>query len=151
MSARELKGHVRMLRAERRCKLRNHGECGRDCRERDMPGQPMLCGPDFLAHSPRIAHDPAGPFEDALTFRRQTQESRAAPDQHNAELLFELLDGRRERRLGDVALLGRAAKMLLFGQSNEHFQLLDHERVRIGHAARNKFGSRSATDFRVQA
>ena len=50
----------------------------------------------------------------------------AALDDRRAELLLELADRRRQRRLRDVAGLGRAAEMLLAGERHEIFELPDH-------------------------
>ncbi len=64
-----------------------------------------------------------GPFENALALRRQADIALAALDDGNAELLLELADAARQRRLGDAAGLGGAGEMLLAGQRREILQL----------------------------
>jgi hypothetical protein len=92
----------------------------------DVPGQPVLERADFLTHGARIADDAARPFEDALALRREAVEARAALDEQHAERVFELLDAGGKRGLGDAAGFGGAAEMLLAGEREEEFQLVDH-------------------------
>ena len=121
-----------MFLAERRGQPRHHGERRRDRRDADVAGQPVPRGAHLLAHGAGVADDAARPFEHLLALRRQPLEARAALHQHDAELVLQLLDRRRQRRLGDAALLGRAAEMLLLGQRDEEFQLVDHGRTLTG-------------------
>jgi hypothetical protein len=52
-------------------------------------------------------------------------ESRATLHQHDPKLVLELLDTGGKRRLTDVAGLGRAPEMLLAGERNDEFKLVD--------------------------
>ena len=49
--------------------------------------------------------------------------------QQHAQLLLELLDAGRQRRLGDAAGLRRAAEMLLARQRQKEFELVDHRNI----------------------
>ena len=73
-----------------------------------------------------VAGDALGPRQHLFAFRRQALEARTAQHQHDPELVLELLDGRRQRRLGDAALVGGAAEMLMPGERDEEFELVDH-------------------------
>jgi hypothetical protein len=57
---------------------------------------------------------------------RRRPDRRAALNQQHAELVLELLQRRRERRLGDAEFLGRLAEMPGAGQRDEEFELVDH-------------------------
>ena len=105
---------------------RHHGQRGRDRGDADMAGKPVPRRAHLLVHGAGIADDAARPFQHPLAFRRQPLEARAALDQHDAELVLQLLDRGRKRRLGDAAALGRPAEMLLLGERDEEFQLVDH-------------------------
>ena len=58
--------------------------------------------------------------------RGQADEALAALDERRAELLLELLDRRRQRRLRDAASRGRAPKMLFAGERDEVGELSEH-------------------------
>jgi hypothetical protein len=61
-----------------------------------------------------------------VDLRRESLKAGAALHQHDAELVFQLLDGGRQSRLRDAEIFGGAAKMLRARQSNEEFELVDH-------------------------
>lgn len=63
--------------------------------------------------------------EHHLALPGQPLETPAALDDHHAELLFELDDRGRKRRLRDVAGFGRLAEMLLAGERVEIDELAD--------------------------
>ena len=92
---------------------------------RSRPVRPWRSALISCAHRARVADDAARPVEHALAFRREALEARAAVDQQHAHRLLELLDSGRQRRLGDAAGLGGAAEMLLAGQRQEEFELID--------------------------
>jgi hypothetical protein len=122
-------GYVRMAGPVRRRQRRHHGEGGRHGGDLDVTGGALLEGPNLLLHRPGIADDTARPVKHALALRREAEEARAAMDEQNAERVFELLDSRRKRRLRHAARFGGAAEMLLAGESDQIFQLVDHART----------------------
>ena len=117
---------------KRRRQPRHHGQRRRDGGNADAAGQAVARRAHLLAHGAGVADDAARPDQHLLALRRQPLEARAAQHQHDAELVFKLLDRRRQRRLGDAARLRRAPEMLLLGQSDEEFQLVDHGRTLTG-------------------
>src|SRR5665213_3034614 len=81
----------------------------------------------FLAHGAGVADDAARPVEHAFAFRREALEARAAVDQQHAETVFDLLHPSREGWLGDAAGLGGPPEMLFPRQSEQKFELIDHD------------------------
>jgi hypothetical protein len=59
-----------------------------------------------------------------LALGRETDKARAALDQENAQLGFELFDASRQGRLGHATRLSGAAEMALPGQGHQVFQLI---------------------------
>jgi hypothetical protein len=82
----------------------------------------------LLAHGAGVADDAPRPFKHALALGRQSLEPRAALHQRHTQLILQLLDRRRQRRLGDAALLRGMAEMAFAGENNEEFKLVDHGR-----------------------
>ncbi len=122
------KRHARVLFAERRGQPWHHGERGRNRRDADVAGKAVPRGAHLFLHGARVAGDAPRPDQHLLAFRRQPLEARTALDQHDAQRLLELLDRRRQRRLGDAELLGSPAEMLLPCEFDEEFELVDHGR-----------------------
>ena len=71
-----------------------------------------------------------GVLQRELALRRQADEAMAALDDRRAEILLELADRRRERRLRDVTGFRRPAEMLFARQRDEIFELPQHHEAR---------------------
>jgi len=69
----------------------------------------------------RLAH-----FQHALAFRREAKESGAAADKHGAQLVLQLLDSLRERRLGYATSLSGLTEVLLACDGDQVIEFLDH-------------------------
>ena len=96
-------------------------------REAQVPGEPLAGEPHLFAQPPGVADDLAGPVQRALALRGEPAIARAAAHELHAELLFELLDAGRQRRLGQAEARGGAAEVLLSGERDEHFELGQHD------------------------
>src|ERR1700732_3579788 len=94
-----------------------------------MPGERGLGRMNVLAHRARVADDAPCPFEHALAFRRQSVKARAAIDEQHPQRIFELLDARRQGRLGHPAAFRGAAKIAFPRQRYQEFELVDHGAV----------------------
>ena len=91
-----------------------------------MSDQSALERVHLLTHRPAVRDDAARPFEHALALGGEALKPRAALHQHHPELILELLDAGGKRGLADVAHLGGAAEVLLAGERNDEFKLVDH-------------------------
>ena len=118
--------YIRVLCAKRRGDRRHHRQRSRDHGDAQPAGKAMLEGVDFLPHCACVTDDAARPFEYAFALGGKILEARAAIDQQHAHLLLDLLDARRQRRLGHAAGLGGPAEMLFAGQRQQKFELVDH-------------------------
>ncbi len=106
------------IRPERRKDAEPHGAGFRILRApRDLPD--LL---DLVEHFARALRDLAADFG-------QQHLARRALDQRDAELVLELANLRRQRRLADEARLGRAAEMLVFGQRNQISEVTEIHRL----------------------
>jgi hypothetical protein len=72
-----------------------------------------------------VVEDDVGPFEDALAVPGQSVEALATLDDRHTELLLELTDSARERRLRHVTGLRGAGEVLLAGERHQILQLAD--------------------------
>ena len=115
-----------MLVAKRRGQPRHHGERGRDRRDADAAGKAVARRAHLLAHGARVADDAPRPSEHLLAFRRQPLEARAALTSMTPSVSSSCLIAGRQRRLRHAAFLGRPAEMLLLGERDEEFELVDH-------------------------
>ncbi len=95
---------------------------------RRRPVKTVTQGIDLLAHGAGVADNAARPVEHALPLGGEALKARAAVDQQHAHLLLDLLDARRERRLGDAAGLGGAAEVPFPRQRQDEFELVEHVR-----------------------
>ena len=86
----------------------------------------MARGAHFLAHRASVADNSARPGKHLLSLGGQPLKARTAMHQHHAELVLQLLDRGRQRGLGNAQSLSRPSEMLLLGERNEEFQLVDH-------------------------
>ncbi|EGE56132.1 hypothetical protein RHECNPAF_7500102 [Rhizobium etli CNPAF512] len=111
---------------------RKHGEGRRNGGETNVAGKTAPRRAHFLSHGAGIADDAPRPLEHALPLRRQPLKPRPALHEHDAELILQLADGGRERRLRNPAFLRSAAEMLFIGKGDEEFQLVDHPVSRPG-------------------
>src|SRR5215475_8698295 len=93
---------------------RRHRQSRRDDAERQAADQRALgvaqLG-DFLLQGTPVVEDGVRPFEHPLALWRKPVKTLAALDDRHAQLLFELAYAARQRRLRDVAGLGRAREV----------------------------------------
>ncbi len=104
----------------------DHGERGLNCGDAQAAAQTMLERVDLFAHGAGIADDAACPFKDPFAFRREILKTGAAIDEQNAETILQLLDARRECRLGHATSLGGPAEMALARQRQQELEFVDH-------------------------
>ena len=98
---------------------------------RSRPRNALVDLLDAAAQVLGLGEHALGVLERELALRRQADEAMAALDDRRAKLLLELADRRRQRRLGDVAGLRRAAEMLFARQRDEIFELPEHHGARL--------------------
>ena len=72
-----------------------------------------------------VVEDCVGPLENAFAIGGQPVETLTTLHNRNAQLLLELADAPRQRRLADVARLSRPGEVLLPGQGDEILELSD--------------------------
>ncbi len=109
-----------------RGQLRDHRQRGRDRGDAQLAAQAAAQRLDLVAHGAAVADDAPRPFEHPFAFGREALEPRAAVDQQDAHLLFELLDPGRQGRLGHPARLGGMAEMLFSREGEDIFELVEH-------------------------
>jgi hypothetical protein len=89
---------------------------------------------DLAQHAARALRDLAADFGEQHLARR-------ALDEGDAELVFELLDLRRQRRLADETRLGGVAEVLVLGEGDEVTQIAQVH-MGIGAGYRTQFNDR---------
>ncbi len=89
-------------------------------------GQALVDLLETAAQVLRLGENAVSVVENEPSLRRQADEVMAALDDRRAETLFELPDRRRKRRLRHMAGLRGLAEMLLAGERNQIFELLQH-------------------------
>ena len=104
----------------------SHGQHRWNGRDAQMARKPALVQIDVLLHRAYAGNDLTRPAEDALAFFGEAQEARAAPDQHDAQRILKLPYAGRKRRLGDAAVLRRAAEMFFLCKGDQKLKLVDH-------------------------
>ena len=119
-----------MLGAVGRGEHGGHGERGRDGGDPDMADQAALEGVDILAHGAGVADDAPRPFEHALSLGSEPAKARPALHQHHPERVLQRFDAGGQSRLAHPADLGGAAKVLLAGERDDEFKLVDHGGLR---------------------
>ena len=91
---------------------------------------------DLLEAAPQVLgfrQDAVGVVEHEPALRGQADKPVAALDDRRPEIVLEQAYRRRQRRLRDVAGLGRASEMLFPGQRGQIFELPQHHGVPHGH------------------
>ena len=81
--------------------------------------QLVLAGLGQLANALRLFQDLLGLGNDAFAHGREAHGAFAAFENQHTEFVFKLLHAHRQRRLADVAALGRVAEVLLLGEGND--------------------------------
>ena len=84
-----------------------------------MPDSGSWAWRAMLADVVGLAEDHPGPLHDLLAGVGEQDVARAALDERDAELLLQLLDLRRQRRLADEARLGRPAEVAVVGHGDQ--------------------------------
>jgi hypothetical protein len=82
---------------------------------------------DILAHGSRIANNPARPFQDPFTLRREAVEARAALHEQYAKHILEKFYSARQCRLADAASHGGPAEVTFTRQRKDEFEPIDHQ------------------------
>jgi len=108
---------------------RHHRERGRDSGDAKSACEAVTQRVDLFAHVAGVADDAARPVQHAFTLWREALEARAAQHQQHAHLFLDLLNPRRQGRLGDAAGLGGAAEVFLARQRQQEFELVDHKNL----------------------
>src|SRR3546814_1757483 len=72
-----------------------------------------------------VGQDLARPGEELLALRREPGEAMASRHERYAEILLKFADRRRQGRLGDMAGIGGAGEMPLFGERHEIGEMAD--------------------------
>ena len=93
-----------------------------DHAEPQRPGQRILVLLGQFLDGGRLLEHPFGLGNDLRAERRDRHFGAAAFEQHDAEFVFEFLDGHRQGRLGNVARLGGMAEMSRTRDGNDIFQ-----------------------------
>ena len=96
----------------------------RDHAEPQLAGERLAGGADDVGKLLRLAQDPLRLGGDLDAERGEADHPPGALDQGHADLRFELLDPRRQRRLGDEAGVGGAAEMAVILQRHQILELL---------------------------
>ena len=124
-------GDAGKARVERPGQLRDDRQRRRDRADPQPPGQALVDLLEAAAQILRLREDAMRVFEREPALRRQADEAMAALDDRRAEILLEQADRRRQRRLRDMAGLGRAAEMLFPRQRDKIFELTQHHRAAL--------------------
>ena len=117
---------------KRRGDERHHGERRRDDTHPQAAGETTAALAHVLSEGLHVGEDALCPGEDALPFGGQAAEALAAFDDEDAEGILEVLDARRQRRLGHVARRGRAGEVFLPREGRQILQVLDQRRSGVG-------------------
>jgi hypothetical protein len=99
------------------------GRDGRDQPDAQLAAQRIAAGAGQLADVVGFPADAAGTLDNQPAGLGQRNLPRLALEQLHAEVLLELLDLCRQRRLAYVAALGRLAEMAAFGQGHQVLQV----------------------------
>ena len=97
--------------------------------------------PDLL----RLLEHPLRLLDDAPADGRHRDLALAAFEEHRAELVLELLDGHRQRRLADEAALGRPAEAPLVGDRDDVAKLVQRHRWNCWPRSRRNAAKSSAS------
>ena len=108
-----------------RGEARDHGQRRRDDADGDPAAQRLAGTQQLLLERVAVGEDPLGPGQHPLALRGQALEPVAALDHEHAQVLLEMAQARRERRLRHPARLRRAGEMPLAGESHEIAELAD--------------------------
>jgi hypothetical protein len=119
------KSHGRMFDAKGSGERRDDRKCSGDRGHAHAPGQPVPQGAYFLTHGARVAYNAARPIKYALPLRREALKARAAFHEENCQRFLKLLQPSRQCRLRHPAALRCASEMLLVGQSQQKFELIE--------------------------
>jgi len=116
----DIQRHLRcdavQLRDQVREQVRADGVDGADFQR---SGQLVLTGLCQLANALRLFQDFLGLGNNAFTHRGKAHGAFAALENQHTEFVFKLFHAHRQRRLADVATLGRMAEVLLLGEGND--------------------------------
>jgi len=82
-------------------------------------GQLVLAGLGQFANALRLLQHLLGLGNNAFTHRRKAHGALAALENQHTEFVFKLFHAHRQRRLADMATLGRVAEVLLLGEGND--------------------------------
>jgi len=101
--------------------------------EAERAGELALGAGEVVAQALVIGQDLLRPVEERGAFGGQADEAVVADHQADVQLFLELVDRRRQRRLGDVAGRRGAREMTLAGEGDEIGEVAD-EHLRLGSA-----------------
>ncbi|MEF9602370.1 hypothetical protein O4J55_08480 [Paracoccus sp. PXZ] len=114
----------RVARNEGLGQQRGGGHGRGDDAQPQPPGQPApVPAVQVVMQAVVIRQDLPAPMQHPFALRRQRQETVAADDQAQVQLVLQLADGVGQRGLRDIAALGRPAEMLLFGKRHKEFEV----------------------------
>ncbi|GLE51357.1 hypothetical protein ATCCBAA256_09430 [Mycobacterium montefiorense] len=119
----QLYPHQRVRSAKRICQQRNGSGGVGDHPQAQLADEAGLQCRDFQLEGVAVGQDPPRPVHQPFALGRQTFEFLAAPDQRDLQLVFELADCFRQRRLGYMTGIRRVREMPLPGQRDEVLQL----------------------------
>ncbi len=108
-----------------RGQLGHHGQGGGDDADGDPPAQRLAGTHQLLLERVAVGQDPLRPGQHPLALLGQALEPVAALDHEHAQILLEMPQARRKRRLRHAARLGRAGEMPLAGEGHEVAELPD--------------------------
>jgi hypothetical protein len=125
----DLDAHARVALAKRRRDERRDGQRGRDRADPQRPLHPAAQAADLLFETVEVAQRSVHPRQHALALGGEALEAPRAPYERDAELAFQRANGGRQRRLRDVAGLGRAAEVPLARQRRQVLELPEEHTV----------------------
>jgi hypothetical protein len=119
----QLDAHQRVGGTKRVGQQRNGGGGVRDHPQPQLADEAGLQCRDFKLESVAIGQDAPRPMHEPFAFGCEAFELLAAPDQRDLQLVFELADGFRQRRLGYMARVRSMGEMTLPGERYKILQL----------------------------
>ena len=108
-----------------RGQLGHHGQGGGDDADGDPPAQRLAGTHQLLLERVAVGQDPLRPGQHPLALLGQALEPVAALDHEHAQILLEMPQARRQRRLRHPARLGSTGEMPLAGEGHEVAELAD--------------------------
>ena len=121
----QLDAQAGLAREQGRGQLGHHGQGGGDDPDGDPPAQRLAGAHQLLLERVAVGQDPLRPGQHPLALRRQALEPVAALDHQHAQILLEMPQARRQRRLRHAARLGGAGEVPLAGEGHEVAELAD--------------------------